>query len=156
MNEVIENKKKSEILAEEFAKLEYGSMMPHSTISNIIQEDYPSQKYSTTIQKAKKILLKKYGKVIECIIGDGYRLVQPDDYVTQSLKHYKKGFNEIQKGTDTLSNAPVKDMTEEGRTIYRRVHDRAVILNAAMVGAKAELKTLSQRQHPMMLENIKN
>lgn len=46
-------------------------------------------------------------------------------------------------------------MTNEGRERYRRVHDRAVTLTAAMKGASVELKTLGQRKHPMALENIK-
>ena len=61
----------------------------------------------------------------------------------------------MQKGFNTLECAPTKHMTNEGRERYRRVHDRAVTLTAAMKGASVELKTLGQRKHPMELENIK-
>ena len=154
MNEIIENKKKSEILAEKIATLNYGDVITHQQISQVIQENYPSTKYSSTIQKTKKILLKKYGKVIENIVGDGYRVVMPDDFVNHSLKHYKRGFNEMQKGHDTLSYAPTKDMTQEGREIYRRVNDRAITLAATMKGVSVELKMLGRRKHPMSIENI--
>lgn len=155
MNEIIKNKKKSEILAETISKLNYGDVLKHSTIANIIQEDYPSQKYTSTIAKAKKILLNKYNRCIESIVGDGYRVVKPDDYVNHSLKHYKRGFNEMSKGAATLQHAPVQDMTTEGRTIFRRVYDRAVILNASLKGASVELKTLSsKKQHPYALSEI--
>lgn len=154
MNEIIENKKKSEVLAEMIMTLGYGDVIKHSSISKIIEEPYPSNKYAATIQKTKKILLKKYNRCIEVIVGDGYRVVQPDDFVNQSLKHYKKGFKEIEKGTDTLYHAPVNDMTAEGVTVYRRVYDRAVILNASLQGAKVELKTLSnKKQHPFALNH---
>lgn len=156
MNEIIENKKKSEILAEKVNELNYGDVITHQRISCIIEEKYPSNKYRSTIVKTKKILLKNYNKVIENIVGDGYRVVNPDDFVEQSLKHYKRGFNEMQKGYDTLECAPTKDMTKEGRDAYRRVHDRAITLTAAMKGASVELKTLGQRKHPMALENMKN
>lgn len=154
MNELIENKKKSEILADEIRKMKYGEFISHQEISQIIDEPYPSNKYTSTIAKVKRILLKSYNIAIENIIGDGYRLIDPDDFVQQSLKHYKRGFNEMQKGSDTLQYAPTKDMTPEGRTIYRRVYDRAVTLQAAMKGAAVELKTLGQRNHPMSVENI--
>lgn len=155
MNEVIENKKKSEILAEKINALKYGEIISHKTISLIIEEKYPSNKYTSTIAKARKILLKKYNKTIENIVGDGYRVVSPDDFVNQSLKHYKRGFNEMQKGYDTLEYAPTKDMTKEGRDTYRRVHDRAITLAAAMKGASVELRTLGQKKHPMAVENMR-
>lgn len=155
MNEVLSNKKKSEVLSEEIEKLNYGDIVLHSQISSIIGEEYPSNKYTSTIAKAKKLLLKK-GICLESITGDGYRVLEPDNFVNQSLKHYKRGFNEMKKGYDTLEYAPTKNMTQEGRETYRRVHDRAITLSAAMRGASVELKTLGQKKHPMALDNIKN
>lgn len=156
MNEIIENRRKSEILAEEISKLDYGSVITHKQISLLIEEDYPSNRYTSTIAKAKKILLKTYNKTIQNIVGDGYRVVSPDDFVQQSLKHYKRGFNEMKKGHDTLVYAPTQDMSSEGREIYTRIYDRAVTLQASMKGVSVELKTLAgKRKHPFALENIK-
>lgn len=155
MNEIIENRKKSEVLAEKMNELNYGDVITHQQIVSIIEEDYPSNKYTSTITKAKKILLKKYNKTIENIHGDGYRVVNPDDFVGQSLKHYKRGFNEMGKGYEVLEYAPTKDMSKEGLSTYRRMHDRAITLQAAMKGASVELRTLGQKKHPMALENMK-
>ncbi len=155
MKEVLNNKKKSEVLAEKIKELHYGDIISHEQISMIIDEEYPSNKYTTTIAKARRILLKD-GVCLENIVGDGYRVVEPDNFVDQSLKHYKRGFNEMKKGYDTLVYAPTKDMTPDGRNTYRRVHDRAITLEAAMKGVSVELKTLGQKKHPMTLANIKN
>lgn len=151
MNELIVNKKKSEILAEKIASMDYGAVIRHGEISVLIDEPYPSNKYMSTIQKAKKILLKEYHCCIECVIGDGYRVVNPDRFVETSLRHYKRGFKEIRKAEDTLEHAPVKHMSDEGRIVYRRVYDRAIILSAAVRGAKVEMKTLSKKEHPFAL-----
>jgi hypothetical protein len=153
MNEVLNNKKKSEVLAEKIGKLHYGDIIFHNQIAEIIDEKYPSNKYTSTIAKARKILLKN-GICLENVVGDGYRVVEPDNFVDHSLKHYKRGFNEMQKGYDTLTYAPTKDMTPEGRDTYRRVHDRAVTLAASMKGVSVELKTLGKKNHPMSLENM--
>lgn len=155
MNEIIENRKKSEVLAERINELNYGDVITHQQISSLIEEDYPSNKYTSTIAKAKKILLKKYNKTIENIVGDGYRVVNPGDFVQQSLKHYKRGFNEMGKGYEVLEHAPIKDMSKEDLNTYRRVHDRAITLAAAMKGAAIELKTLGEKKHPFAVENIK-
>lgn len=157
MNEIIENRKKSEILAERLNELKYGDFISHEQIASVIEEDYPSNKYTSTIAKAKKILLKKYSKTIENIIGDGYRVTNPDDFVQKSLKHYKRGFTEMQKGHDTLEYAPVGDMSAEGRIVHQRVYDRAVILQASMRGTSIELKLLSNKKsHPFALDNMQN
>lgn len=155
MNELIENKKKSEVLAEKLLTHPYGDVIMHREIQDTINEKYGTQKYNSIIQKTKKILMKNH-RAIESVRGQGYRIVEPDNFVDLSLSHYKRGFNEMQKGSDTLKAAPVNDMTEEGRIIYRRVNDRAVTLQAAMNGAKVELKTLGMKEHPMSVNNIKN
>lgn len=54
MNEIIKNKKRSEILAEEISKLNYGNVISHKFISQIIQEEYPSQKYMGVGRKVKR------------------------------------------------------------------------------------------------------
>ncbi len=154
MNEIIENKTKQEILAEKLNEMNYGDFISHEQIASLIEEDYPSNKYSSTISKVKKIFLKKYNKTLENIPGDGYRITSPDDFVNQSLKHYKRGFNEMKKGYEVLEYAPTKDMSKEGLSTYRRVHDRAITLAAAMKGASVELRTLGQKKHPMALENM--
>lgn len=153
MNEVLNNKKKSEILVEKIRELNYGDIIKHEQIADVICEKYPSNKYTFIIGKAKKILINN-GIYLENIIGDGYRVVEPDNVVSHSLKHYKRGFNEMNKGYKTLINAPVKDMSESGRAIHRRVYDRAITLNAAMNGAAVELKTLGSKKHPLMIDNI--
>lgn len=155
MNEVLNNKKKSEVLAEKIKEFNYGDIISHNQISQIIDEKYPSNRYRTTISKARKLLLKE-SICLESVVGDGYRLVEPDNFVDHSLKHYKRGFNEMKKGFETLEYAPTKNMTPEGRNTYRRVHDRAITLTAAMKGASVELRTLGQKKHPMAPENIKN
>lgn len=156
MNEIIENKTKSEILAEKLNDLNYGDFISHNEIASVIEEPYRTNKYASVIAKTKKILLKKYNKTIENVIGDGYRLVNPDDFVQQSLKQYKRGFSQMQKGYNTLEHAPTKDMTPEGLDTYRRVHDRAITLQAAMKGVSTELKTLGQKKHPFLPENMRN
>lgn len=154
MNEIIENRKKSEVLADKIATLNYGDVILHSQIAEAIGEAYKTNKYTSTIAKTRKILLKR-GICLENIPGDGYRVVEPDNFVDQSLKHYKRGFNEMQKGHDTLEHAPTKNMTPEGLEVYRRVHDRAVILAASMKGTSIELKMLGEKKkHPMSPELV--
>ena len=154
MNEVINNKKRSEILAEKILEMNFGDVILHSQIVNVIDLKYPSSAYNSTIARAKK-LLKEQGYFLESIFGDGYRIIMPDNVVDHSLKHYKRGFNELNKGLDTLKHAPVTQMSSDARITYNRVADRAIRLNAAMKGVSVELKTLGKKNHPFALENIK-
>lgn len=150
MNELIENRKKSEILADHIASMGYGDAILHTEIETIINERYRTPKYRSEIMRTKKILRERYHREIKSVRGDGYRVVEPDDVVSCSISHYRRGFNQMQAGMNVLKNAPVEDMTEEGKEVYKRVSDRSVILLASLKGARAELKTLSRRNplHP--------
>lgn len=55
-----------------------------------------------------------------------------------------------------LNRTTLNEMSLDERMEYQRVHDRAVILQAAMRGASVELKTLGEKKHSFAVENIKN
>ena len=147
MNELIENKKKSEVLAERLLKLSYGEVVAHDEIEQIINEKHGSSLYNSIIQNAKKILLNN-SRAIESVRGQGYRIVEPDAFVNLSLGHYKRGFHEFQKGTETLASAPIQDMSDEGRQVHRRISDRVALLQSTMNDTAIELKTLAKKEHP--------
>lgn len=155
MNEIIKNKTKAEIFVEVVMTMSYGDVISHSEISKVIGEPYGIPKYNSIIQKAKKILLNDYGRMLESIRGNGYRVVQPDNYTDHSLRHFKRSFNEAKKGTEILNHAPTKDMSEEGREIYRRVNDRALMLKASLAGSVVELRTLGEKKHPFLPKNVR-
>lgn len=154
MDQIIQNKKRYEVLAEEIAQRSYGDIVSHSEIAQIIKEAHGTQKYNTVVQQMRKMLLDTYGMVLESMRGVGYRIVSPDDYVQHSLRHYKRGFHEFQKGADTLDCAPVNDMSDEGRVLYQRVNDRAALLHASIKGALVELRTLGEKKHPFAQQHL--
>lgn len=156
MNEVIQNKKPSEILAEKIADCKYGDILYHQEISDIIGESYGTAKYHSIITQTKKILQEKYSRYIESMHKTGYRVVNPDDTVNISMHHYARGAREMQKGQNVLTHAPVNEMSVEGRDTYRRVYDRAVLLNASVQGASVELKTLNKaKKHPLNIDLVR-
>lgn len=148
-------KKPQEVLAEFFSECSYGDLVPHDKIESIIgfSRTLNQHKYNSVVQSAKRILLNQYGRALDCVKNQGYRLILPGDYVSKSMKHYKRGFTEIKKGKDTLDYAPVNDMTTEEREAYVRVHDKSVILQASMEGALCELKVLGTKTHPFLAQN---
>lgn len=150
-NLVVKTKKKAEELAEYITKLEYGLVVIHSTIADIIGEPYGSSKYRSIVNQTKKILQEKYSRHIESVHKLGYRIIEPDNTVNLSLRHYNRGAREMQRGQNVLVNAPVNDMSQEGRETYRRVYDRAMLLNATVQKASVELKTVSKNKvHPFV------
>jgi len=148
-----QNKQKWEILFESIKNMEYGDIITHAEISKLINEPYGSNKYSSIVQRAKKELLKN-SRQIESIRETGYRVLEPDSYVDESMSKFKQGFNKLKKGNDLLTFAPVKDMSDEGRDTYRHVSDRARSLYAVMAGGCTELKLLSKKNSALLPENI--
>lgn len=90
--------------------------------------------------------------MVESIRKSGYRVVDPDDYTTHSVRQVAAGARKIDNGTKIIRHAPVSDMSVEGLEAYRRVDDRLQILQAAITGAKVEITMLgTKRQHPLRL-----
>lgn len=150
MDGIIKGKRKCEVLAEYLMAFGYGETVSHEQIAQVINEKYNSFRYRTVVQQARKILLEEHKISFESIRGEGYRRVKADDFTKQTLGHYKRGFNAIQTGMNILQNAPVEDMTEQGREVYRHVYDRTAQLEASMKGAIVEVKTLREKKHPLL------
>lgn len=62
MNEIIENKKKSEILAEKIATLNYGDIITHKQIADVIKEEIPKYKVFFNYSESKKDSLETVRK----------------------------------------------------------------------------------------------
>lgn len=50
----------------------------------------------------------------------------------------------------------LNEMSLHERMEHQKIHDRAVMLQAAMKGASVELRTLGEKKHPMAPKNIRN
>lgn len=146
MNEAVNN------LCNYILTLDYGSIITTDVIENItgISKEKEASRYRTVIRKTKKQLLNNNNKVITSVSGTGYRLITPDEFTDFSLGFYKRGMSTMAKGANHLQHAPMSEMSNEAKDIYRKVTDRAIILDAAMKGARTELKELSKKKHPFL------
>ena len=142
---------KIKALVEAFINESYGITIEHWKIAGIIHEQAGSPQYRQIVDRAKRELLDS-GKMIASVHGVGYRVVNPDEYTDQSAKCVVSGARRIDKGVRILKNAPVKDMTQSGVQRYNTIADRMQILQAAVCGAKVEIKMLNaKREHPLQI-----
>ena len=154
MNELTsKNQEKAEALAKFIYSHGFGNIILHSEIEQEIELKRDSGKYGSIIGKTKRILLEQHQMGLQNVRGQGYKIVAPDDFTGFSLGFYKRGLNSINKGKKHLDNAPVEHMSREAIDAYRRVHDRAICLEASMRGASVELKTLAKKPHPLAVSN---
>ena len=141
---------KAKALVEAIANEPYGTTFEHFKIAEIIGERYGTPRYQEIITRSKKELLES-GKMISSVHGVGYRIVYPDEYTDQSAKCVVSGARRIDKGVRILDSAPVKDMTQMGVQKFNTVSDRMRIMQAAVHGAKVEIKMLAaKRQNPLL------
>jgi len=152
MNELVNKKEKWELLFEYIIKMDYATTILHSEIEEVIKESQNTPKYYSIIGKTKKKLLEA-SKTIKSLAGQGYSIVNPDEYTDISLKHIKSGFNKIDKGYQVLQYAPVNEMSKEGLEAFRHVSDRAKTLHAMIAGGCTELKLLNKKKSKLVLSN---
>ena len=146
------NNQKWEVLLSHIMNCEYESLISHNEISEIIEEEYGSNKYRATLNRVKNELFKN-GKLIESVWGSGYKIISPDSYVDKSLEKFKQGFTQLEKGYELLENAPVAHMSKEGKEVYNDVSNKALNLYTVMANGCIELKMLKKR-HALSPENI--
>jgi len=151
MNELIKKEEKWKLLYDRILLMQYGETLLHKEIETIIQENknINESKYFSIIAKTKRELLK-VSKTIKSVTGQGYQVVNPDDYTDLSLKHIKSGFKQVDKGYNILQFAPVNQMSKEGLQRHRHVSDRAMSLQAMMAGGCTELKLLNKKQSKLL------
>ena len=136
-------------IVEAFLSKNYGETIEHFKLATLIEESVGSWEYRYIVKRAEKKLLD-CGRMIENVRGAGYRVVNPDEYSSQSAKCVMSGARKINKGSKILLNAPVKDMSAEGVQAYNAITDRMKILQAAVSGARVEINMLSsKRENPL-------
>lgn len=128
---------------------QYGDLIYHQEIAEQIGERTNSREYFAVVSAAKK-RLEERGRMIASVRKTGYRVVEPDEYTGQCVRRVSAGKKKIDSGVKLMEYAPVDRMTPEGLDAYNRVNDRVRILQAAVAGAKVELRLLEgRRPHPL-------
>lgn len=133
--------------------MEYGDTITHLEMTTLLGEKHGTTKYFNLVRRANKQLLST-GKMLGNIREVGYQIIMPDEYTGVAVKNFAKGFKNLQRGNDVLTNAPTKHMSREGLQAHREVSDRACSLYAAMAGGYTELKLLSKKQHALDPTNV--
>ena len=136
-------------LVARFSEMNYGDMLDHCEISNIIGYKYRSAAYKSIVRQAQKIL-DVSGHMIVSVPGIGYKVCHPDNYTREGVRYVRQGARRIDKGTKIINHAPVNDMSPTAREIHNRVNDRMLRLQAAMAGASTELHMLSKPTNPLV------
>lgn len=130
----------------------YGDVIKHQDIISLIGERGITQSYRDVINTASRRCIDG-GKMIESVHGVGYRIVNPDEYTEQSIRCVASGAKKIDRGAKILMHAPVRDMSQDGLERYNLVSDKMRVLNAALAGAKVEIRMLnSSRKHPLAIQ----
>lgn len=148
MNELINQRRKCDYIVDAFMSIDYGAVIFHKEISGLIQEEVGTHKYYSIVGQANRILTE-CGRPIKSEIGQGYKLIPPDEISVVAIREYRKGGRAISKGKRLLDYAPVDLMTDEARHIYNEVSDKAKTVHAGISGAVVELKLLA-RPHPLL------
>lgn len=147
----MQTNKQVEKLVNYIVDKDYGTIIYHQEIANLLGVQYGSHQYSSIVQRAKKKLLEA-GKMIDCVRKTGYEIIMPDNYTNCAVKSLSDGAKKIDKGSKIMDSAPVQKMSSAGLESYNLVNDRLHLVRAAIAGAVVEVNMLSQkRQHPLEL-----
>ena len=103
------------LLYESFSDKDYDTFIPHGDIEAILGYDRKKEhsKYYSFVEKWKKEMLTEASRHIECVNGEGYRIVRPDEFRKGASRQMKLGTKRFVKGGKILKNTPVDLLSEE-------------------------------------------
>lgn len=122
---------------------DYGTFKTHEELASSIFMKKDDRRYRSCIHRANQKLIEN-GKVLKCIHGKGYVVMMPDDYLTESHKVKQKAMRQFDRSHELLTNAPVNNMTEEGRQKYVESYDRSCMIQSVLHGRVKEVKQLKK------------
>lgn len=104
---------------------EAGTSFDHETLASKMQVQSCSQKYYNLMQKVID-KLTEIGIRLSNTKGVGYRILTPDEWVTEAKSKIKKGGKNIQEAQYIISHAPYLKMSESARLECLQMHDAIV------------------------------
>lgn len=123
---------------------EYGEIITHDDMSDLLQLSKGSQLYYFAISKMNKILLNK-SKMLMNIQKVGYQIVEPDNYAGCAVKTYVKGVKKMKLSKKILEKAPIELMSEEAIEKHNKVYDRVCNRLANANAGVKELKKITTK-----------
>ena len=142
-----------ESLADYIAGMEYGTIVHYQEIERVTKQRRGDQRYYNYIAKAKK-LLEARGKMIKSVGKGDYQILYPGDYSGAYAREVRLAKGRIKHGGKIIKGAPVNDMDTAELQEFNRVSDFHISLEAKMCGEFVTVKRLTNRNHPLSLENI--
>lgn len=138
-------KKAIDELIEHIMGLNYGESIKHEEIAERLNVKYGTHKYRSLVCIVKAALLKS-GKALKALVGYGYQVMEPDEYISMSARHMKKAANSMSKGQAYCDYAPISEMSPEAAEATKLMQDKIVAV-ASFVGANLpEVNRISRKR----------
>lgn len=85
---------------------EYGSFHSHEEIANLLSIRYGTYEYRTVISRANEELTF-IGKRLKNVKGEGYEVLEPENYLSESVGHVQKAARQIRKSYNIAAGCRV-------------------------------------------------
>lgn len=91
----------------------YGHELTHSEAAEIMHVKPQSGRYYRQMQRARSVLRDSYRREVETVNGQGYRLVQPDEFNRRARREVQLGNRRHRHAAKVLIAAPAELLTAE-------------------------------------------
>lgn len=130
---------------------EYGDIHSHREIAKIVGLQYPSEKFYHTVTRANKELLH-IGKMLSCIQGKGYKVVEPNDYHKEIERETRRAERRAAVAMAIGEHAPYDEMDIATQMRTKHISDRALQNYAFLKSKRVEIHLLAREQPKLMVE----
>lgn len=132
-------------LIDKILNSDYGDIITHKEIGEIIEEEPGTQFYYFKISKANKKLLNK-SKMLQNINRVGYKIVEPGEYCDVAVKTLIKGRDKMLHSKKIMEKAPTNKMTSLEIKRHNETYDRLSTFVANVKAGVNSVKKVSKKK----------
>ena len=122
---------------------DYGSEHSHDEISAVLDIPKETTKYYHSVGRTNKELRRQAQRHLVSISGQGYKVLRPEEFLTEAGKILKQAVKKIGKGYEVAYATPTHLLTEEGRTRWTGFIERGLRLKAMADSERQELRKIA-------------
>lgn len=110
-----------------------GKVFSHDVLANVVNLIPRSNKYYTTVIKTIKYLTS-FGIRLSNVKGVGYKILSPDEWVTEIKSRIRRGESHFTEAQYILNHAPITLMSAEVKEQCLQLHDAIIKRKFVLAG----------------------
>jgi len=126
---------------DKFKDVDYNGIITYEQLNKCLGFDIRDKRY--IFQRFRKELLRCNDKALECILGKGYRVVNPNEHSRLVCMEIKKAERRTRQGVEYALHVPFDMLDDVEKAQLTMIANRIQNVHSALVGESKSIKSIA-------------